>query len=552
MALEHEREVIIRLKLEVDKGQAANASAEIRKVTGDATAQAEKATRAITSTTTKAVRETASATDKAMRQAERATIRARTATEQFSRELVTGLSAALRFGRGVALSFASSEEDAAKMLKSLVKIQAAFDILGGGIMMFAQLSRSMRAFTAVSQAAAASQAALAAATGARNVALTTSAGNVVSYGFGGGVVAGAAGAGGTAAISAGGFGSVVMAGGVLLAAGVALVGAASSIETAVRKSEGKKGPGTITEKVAGVFHRLNIWRQGFASIKTLKAIEREGSDPDNPFRAEVFSKRDLDRQIKRKEAQVTTEVAVGKINTQLAVLRAQQLGLRAPTDLAGATANLQQAQGPQAKAVAFQAVLDVYKQIKTTVQETARIDLRSAREKVDLLKQQLQKTEQLAKGGQKGLERFLSMTSFERQRLIGARKKLHRGTATTRDLQQLGKFRGLGMEDFDKDVSAGLRQESLRAGAGGFFDSGFLAAADQARRDVLRLEVNLQQQNLNIKIIRQDSEQEIQRISQAVKDAIAEDNLRRIKIIEQAVQNLENERAEQTKALTLN
>ncbi len=125
-----------------------------------------------------------------------ATDQAQQAGNQATKSAAEGAAAVVKIGRGFAEVGLLSEKSTEAMLRGLIKVQAGFDILTGGIDLYVKMSEAIRAATKATQAQATAQAAVNALNAAGG---TASAGKAA-----GGVVAGAAGAAGAAAVGAGG------------------------------------------------------------------------------------------------------------------------------------------------------------------------------------------------------------------------------------------------------------------------------------------------------------------------------------------------------------
>ena len=104
----------------------------------------------------------------------------------------TGLSGAMQLGRGLAMLGIVGEKDTEKILKNLIRIQAAFDIMSGTVSIIVNVSKAWRAYQASVAAAAAAHAALSAAQAASVATGAASAGSSGLAGLAGGLLGGAA------------------------------------------------------------------------------------------------------------------------------------------------------------------------------------------------------------------------------------------------------------------------------------------------------------------------------------------------------------------------
>lgn len=82
---------------------------------------------------------------------------------------------AFTLARGVAFLATSTDEDFAKVIKNVAKVQGAFDLFKGGVEVISGASKALAAYRAASEAAAAADAARAVATTAASVAADTTA-----------------------------------------------------------------------------------------------------------------------------------------------------------------------------------------------------------------------------------------------------------------------------------------------------------------------------------------------------------------------------------------
>ncbi len=125
-----------------------------------------------------------------------ATDQAQQAGNQATKSAAEGAAAVVKIGRGFAEVGLLSEKSTEAMLRGLIKVQAGFDILTGGIDLYVKLSEAIRAATKATQAQAAAQAAVNALNATGGAA---SAGKAAAGGIAGAAGAAAVGAGGTAA-----------------------------------------------------------------------------------------------------------------------------------------------------------------------------------------------------------------------------------------------------------------------------------------------------------------------------------------------------------------
>lgn len=141
-------------------------------------------------------------------------------TGQATKNAAEGLNAVVKMGRGFAELGILSEESSEAMLKGMIRIQAGFDIITGGIDLYVKLQESIRIATKALQAQAAAQAALNALQLAGGKAAVT--GGATTAATMGGRALGVLGTG------AAGAGAVTGGGSLMAAMGTTLTGLASA------------------------------------------------------------------------------------------------------------------------------------------------------------------------------------------------------------------------------------------------------------------------------------------------------------------------------------
>jgi len=135
MAETHEREVLIRIKLEADKQRNKAAETAIRQSVRNIQQEADRGGVATSRKLTDAVKQQSAAMKKAMAEQQRMVAQQRAALDGLGERFSVLAESSMRFGRGLAMLGASGEKDLEKLLRKLVKIQAAFDLTVGGFRM---------------------------------------------------------------------------------------------------------------------------------------------------------------------------------------------------------------------------------------------------------------------------------------------------------------------------------------------------------------------------------------------------------------------------------
>lgn len=297
MVTSADREVLIRFKYELDRGAA-------KKVLGEMAGDAQKAQKAAEGSRD-AVKQQAAEAKKAeqalekLRRAHQQQVdRITGANEKMAESYKQMLGGIASVGRGVALLGLLGERDSQKLLRGLIKIQAAFDVMRGSIETVQGLTRVWQAYRVAVTAAAAAQGTLAAAQAASaatgTAAAAAAAGGRVAGGLGGAAARGGtqiigsqviiAGAGGAAGQIGGA--AIPRLGGTVAAGGVGAGGAAGAAKLAAIPGV---GGAAFTTGLAGTAI-ASAAIAGNVTIGTLEDIERfgfGGGAAPGTFRAEV-------------------------------------------------------------------------------------------------------------------------------------------------------------------------------------------------------------------------------------------------------------------------
>lgn len=460
MVAPHEREVIIRLILEPDKGKATQALAEIRKITDGATTQAKAAAKATTDVTTKAADEQVKAIKKVAAEQEKFARVARQNQMAFAGALKQSAAGAMLLGRSLAMLGTLGEKDLEKVLRALVKIQMAYDSMRGAWQLIEGMTRAWKAYQAAVQGAAAAQAALAAtqmASGAAGTAARGAAGGVAGSAAGrlaGVGVAGAA--GGVAVAKAGGLAAGAMAVAPPVAIGAAITAALAAVAATVSKD----------------FRNL-----------LLGAWESIGKDE----RLKTALQKSLSRQFTEQGEKARAAVSVFQA-------RVQGGGLVGQAAIDEASAAQRKARGGTAPAMiaasqmqitALQEMVRVEEARKSMVAERTQRSLTAAKDELRILHEQYQvelRKANLIRDQRKGAaERFGQESPMMRMRLIRAKQKLEAGqTLTHGEEQSLARYREIG--SVGKPLGERFRERAWRGGFGAFGGREMEGEEAEARR----------------------------------------------------------------------
>ncbi len=571
MPSDHEREVRIRLKLEADTASAQAATKGFREglnVTARATENLKTNWKEIIgqakamNLSLEGVRKNLTAAEKVqfdlalatketsgaiktstatMEDYRAATLRSRIASErmgiQFSRMGRAGLQAL----RGIMFFAASSDDDMQKMLRSLVKIQAGFDVLSGSLRMVANLSRMWRAYTASVEAAAVAHATLAAvqaSSGAGGVGAGVASGVGTAVGTGVGAGAGSAAShylrtygrdatiAGTTAVTTGlaakyfptmgrwakGGWGLAKAGAsraapftIPVAAGAAAAGGTvwswksaweAGGEAAKYGIGGGATPGSYTERVGGSYlnpfswliagdRQVGRWRSENRTARMEERLARYGG----PAGIE---------EMLRKQGAVGTS-ALGATRRFGRERGRAEWGLR-ERDLGAIKARRQRLTGELSEAGTFwdersggmspdeqrekvSELINRRNELIGVIKQEADASVRASQQKIALHDQEIDKLRQTAKAyeqtGRKKTEEFVLMSPLDQARLTRDIEATRAGTATR---MQLRRVRGAGLSDMPglnyQENIRGLERENRYLQRAGIKPSYERAAAD--------------------------------------------------------------------------
>lgn len=434
--------------------------------------------------------------------------------DQAVKSAAEGLNSVVKIGRGFAEVGLLSEETTEAMLKGLIRIQAGFDIITGGVDAYVKLTEYVRHTTKALEAQAAAQAALNAlqVTGARTGAASATA----AAAGGAGRAIGAAGAGvagGGAAVAAGGGGFGAAAAGLvafvapLAAIAAVVVGAAAGLnelviylgklagfdwdflgvslkglwgDSAKAKASDKNASSKEKERenlVAGINRRndasteadelsrtLSAWNEKLQSAAR-DAAGLEGSNRDNAERADIIA------AIAAAKGQVGTESA--KREQDKAAFRGDA---RAGEDLARTRLVEETDKLLSVDQKRVQTLREQHKtqeqQVKTLREQLTQADKLVAQEKAQY---------------QSALAKLGALTKAEQLRAQEIAKKSQSGQAVDESDARFLQSIGIGTkkaDEFFAKKAQGLGGDATLSGLGEGSDK--LVEAENARRDVAK------------------------------------------------------------------
>ena len=446
--------------------------------------------------------------------------------QKATKNAAESLQAIVKMGRGFAELGILSEASSEAMLKGMIRIQAGFDIISGGIDLYVKLQESIRTATKALQAQAAAQAAVNAmsAAGMRNstAAAGTAAAGGASRWFGtaaAGAGAAAAGGGGTAA--AGGLmsalgstlGGLATAAGALLAKFVALPLAAAEVIQFFGRLAGFK-----TESIIGaVLGMRNEQGKAAKSEKDFANAEKRQENARNVAKAKDEQSVNADSLVRAinewgEKLAEANRTAGGGTDAQMAASSRNDIAARLQT--ANADVDAERAKREQAKAghqVDARAGEDLARQRQVEMQEqlleadkrrvqVLREQQKTQQEQVNTLKQQLQQAEKLVATERdqyrSTLARLGALTEAERRKAKEIGTKLEQGgeltEAEARFLQSAGIGGQKSDEYFAKKAQADGGDRTLDAlGEGKSKLAEAEAERDRIARELAEAETNL-------------------------------------------------------------
>ena len=459
----HEREVVIKLRVEADQSAtraATQAMSKAQRAVQDRTKAEEQLAGAL-----KRVQQVERERTRAMGQYQSAMDRVRGAQTQLAERFNTGLGDVMRFSRGLAMMGLAGEENTKKLLQGLVKIQATVDVIAGGVGVWIRMSNAMRDYASMTQAAAAAHTALAAAQG--RSAVSGAASNVATGGaLGGRLLAGA----GRVASKAGALG--------IIAGGAAAWGHLGLTGYEVASGQGLGG-------AMSRYARFSRWT-GLGSYSHINELAGTISGLE---RAE--HRRGLMPQL------IAAQQQRGQAMGSMSALRMQGTGASGvDTALSGArgvlaggaeagynVAELSQAQAELQAGI--QRRVQLYEEERRAVAQTAAEKARAMGEELSGIQRTMAMHEAALKQRQaayaSAAERFAVMDPMQQQQVLAAGRAVQAGTASA---QQAAMARGFAAQGGAIDTAAGrIQQEAARrAGYYGVFGSGHEAGIGAEQR----------------------------------------------------------------------
>lgn len=454
----------------------------------------------------KAVKNQAKEQERAARATETALGKVREANAKTVEAFKQSLEGAMALGRGMATLGIVGEQDTEKLLRALIKVQAAFDIMRGTVTLVQALTRGYQAYRTAVLAAAAAQATLAAAQGGGAAA---GAGGMAAKGLGGLAVGGAgltAGAAGFAAAGVAFAGTMAYQtmqpggakpGSMADRIGLGEVRAAGwmASESSIDRYEqtGESGSGLYGEG-----QRLRAAERRTARMQAARdATQRAGVGREN--RAEIDWQRDTSIRAMEREAAISAAERQALAANPNRPERAAQARSRVMAgEVAGAESRYAATQGPgnttAAQVSAARELLSIYQQQQQIAQQTAQIESQAAqakfdkaRSEIDLLKQKFEMARQekmAAEASRAGsLASFGMMGAEQRAQFVAAANAVKAGTASAEQLQMVSGGPSSKLAEIARAQASRAGQAAL-AGTG--LEETFTAIEDRRIRDAQR------------------------------------------------------------------
>ncbi len=505
MVAPHEREVIIRLILEPDKGKAAQAGAEMRKVLDAVKTQATSAAKATADATTKAADQQVKAVKKVAAEQEKAARAMRQNQAALGKAFKQSVAGAMLLGRSLAMLGATGEKDLEKLLRVLIKIQMVYDSLRGASQVIQGISSVV------------------AARGAMRAGGAVAAGGV----------AGIAGrAGGAAAVGWGAFGKAAAGGatgvvGVKAAGAVAGAGAGTTIAVGVAALAS-----AITATITAVQTLGDAMKFGFGGGAT------PGSLSDKIANAEVAVVAWTSRLF---GFDFTGAGAVEKGEAEKARRRG---GAKLEADYEKTVASLLRQK---------QSIIQTMRNEELQrVREIQRVELQGGQQRISLLERardiQIDAARRARQQATGARERFADLNPMARMRVQRAKQKMAAGQRlTVGEEQALGQFREIG--SIDRGVGALKAQRADQWGFGDFGGGELQGVAEFHERAARHLQVDLNRQSVEVQVNFVNQETYIREIVRQTKEVFAKNRKQELQDIKQALQQVLVDWRQQEKAL---
>ncbi len=437
-------------------------------------------------------------------EAENAAKRELEARYKLAESFRTGLSGAMQLGRGLAMLGIVGEKDTEKILKQLIKIQAAFDIMSGAVSVIVNVSKAWRAYETAVAAAAAAHTALSAAQAAVAVTSAASAGSSGLAGLAGGLLGGAArGAGGLIRSGVGRLAPVArLAANPYVSAPLAVGFAGAATYDTLTGGTGRAGaPGRalgrgvqgITQ-AAGEIFGADLW--GTGSLRMQKRLEQQ-SARDRAFAEtdrwrEQINQRDLAAMQASQQAEDAAFALRPRDLSELTARRKQAEREYTATsaradELRKSPYTADQMMAERLVQEAARKRIDAIQQESQEVRKLNDEKIAGARESIQVLtqettarRQQIKAIEDERKSAE---ERFVMAGAGGQQQALRLAERLRRGERL--QANELSFLRGLGAND-DTELGGMIRKQITRqAKEGGFeqlFGKDFAARQDSIKK----------------------------------------------------------------------
>ena len=419
----------------------------------------------------RAIKETTSAIRKQQQDYEQQMARGTELRERMGEQFAAGLGDVMKFSRGIATLGLVGEKDLEKLLRGLVKIQAAFDIIGGGLQMWVKASKLMRDFTAATEAAAAAQTALALAQGAT---ATTGVGAAV---------------GGVGKVAVGTGGSLLTGATVALVAkftalAAVVAGAALALKSLKESAEGRVGEkGTVSGAIGGVLHgRIAALIRGMSKAERKEYIDRQFAGAQRERVQEVVEQIETEESFTLKQTRAETAKAKALDLADQAGLAMRQkleqaktpqerLGITRESVAAGATGAI------DAQISALKTIMQQREQIKSVVDATNKAAIQGLR---DQAKMHLALADQIKQSRMSAEERFGAMTAIDQAEIHRLAQKAS-STLTAPEIQKVLGAVPEGSQQSER-LRGELRGRGQRAGSGRLFGNERMAEEARLRK----------------------------------------------------------------------
>ena len=397
----------------------------------------------------------------------RAQARIASANTRVAESFKQSLSGAMSLGRGVAMLGIVGEKDVEKLLRGLVRIQAAFDIMRGSVELIQAGARAWRGYRDAVAAAAVAQSAMG--------------------------VAGVGGAG-RLGLALGGIGAVATGVGIPLAvAGYFL----HKAEVGTFSNE-KRGRASMAARLSGLEKGSEAARPEVTyalSLARIRQESRESSTASRQFGREGTAAELLANAARMRDAKAgLTDAAATRAKGQAAWQRyATSMGN-------GRSDDESRARSEAYFVAARQQQIEALKEMKRLTEERGQLEIRAARETGRQLQDNLLTSQRELETAKEKVriaqeqygsvkQRFGAMDAREQRRAIGLKQRLDAGGRLT--LDQLRFLQGAGGQATTEAIGGIYERRAEAAGFDRFFGSSERSAISSAQTEAAAAEKRL-------------------------------------------------------------